>query len=434
MKVAHFNTFPYGGAATAAKRIHHSLLNQKVDSRFYFYLNDKEAPVDDTYLELQFEEPEFGTLTGPIQRRIEKRRQREIYRLFNEHIAIRRPDQETFSMAELPESTHLDWENINADIVHLHWISFLADYPSFFRSIPRDTPIVWTLHDQNAFTGGCHYTNGCSRFRYGCGGCPQIANSSRKDVSYHGFLSKQKSLRGKQIHVVTPSTWLGNQAMQSKIWPTDTTFHTIRYGLELDQYFPVDKSVARAKLGLPQDSVLIGFGAEDVNNKRKGMHHLQAALKQLATQSPIEAALFGSGELTKDEGMPKTHELGYLSDVTTHRLFYSAVDIVVVPSREDNQPQVGLEAMACGTPVVGFNAGGIPEYVRDGTTGLLANLGDEQHLADRIQFLIDNEEARKTMGRRARLMMESEFEFNQQAQRYATFYQNIAFDQRRIAA
>ena len=107
---------------------------------------------------------------------------------------------------------------------------------------------------------------------------------------------------------------------------------------------------------------------------------------------------------------------------------------MVVPSREDNQPQVGLEAMACGTPVVGFNAGGIPEYVRDGATGLIADHGDEAHLADRLSCLVDNQDARLSMGQQARLMTEREFEISQQSQKYTEFYRVLLGAERRAQA
>ena len=168
---------------------------------------------------------------------------------------------------------------------------------------------------------------------------------------------------------------------------------------------------------------MIGFGAEDINNRRKGLQHLIPALENLNTQNKVESIVFGSGEIKSSSGQPKVNHFGYVDSEEKQALIYSAADLVVVPSREDNQPQVGLEAMACGTPVVAFDAGGIPEYVRDGKTGLIANLGDEAHLAERISTLVDNTDARLNMGRKSRLMMEREFEVNRQSQRYLELYQ-----------
>ncbi|MFK7766482.1 MAG: glycosyltransferase [Mariniblastus sp.] len=426
MKVAQFNTFPYGGAATAAKRIHEKLRAKNIDSQFFYHRNEKAEIQEPSFHQLNFSSPKFGIFTGAVQRRRERRRQKDVYDQFNTHLALRPAGQETFSMAQLPESTPLDWKSIDADVLHLHWISFFADYPSFFDSVPNDTPIVWTLHDMNAFTGGCHYSNGCSRFRFGCGGCPQVVNSSPKDVSATTFNVKQQSLQNKNLHIVTPSDWMRELAMDSKVFPTQASFQTIRLGFDLKTFQPINKSDARRALGLDTDAILIGFGAEDINNRRKGLQHLLPALENLNTKNKVESLVFGSGEIESSANQPKVNHFGYVDSEQKQALIYSAADLVVVPSREDNQPQVGLEAMACGTPVVAFDAGGIPEYVRDGQTGLIAKLGDEAHLAERISALVDNAEARATMGRRARLMMEREFDSNRQSERYLDLYRLVS--------
>lgn len=430
MKVAQFNTFPYGGAANAAIRIHRGIQQNQIDSQFYYHLNTKSPVTDPSFHQIEFTPPKYGLFTKAVQKRVDRRREKEVYQLYNDHIATRPPAQETFSMAQLPAPTFLDWKTVDADIAHLHWISFFADYPSFFDSIPSTVPLVWTLHDMNAFTGGCHYTNGCTRFKFGCGNCPQVTNSKPRDVSQATFNAKQSSLRKKQIHVVTPSDWMRQQAMESNIWPAQTSFRTIRYGLDLKLFRPLNKKESRLKLGIQSNAVLIAFGAEDVNNKRKGFQHLLPALANLQPQNDVECVLFGSGEIDSGAGVPHIHQMGYVDSEHRQSLIYSAADIVVVPSREDNQPQVGLEAMACGTPVVGFNAGGIPEYVRDGATGLIANHGDEAHLADRLSCLVDNQDARLSMGQQARLMMEREFEISQQSQKYTEFYQVLLGKQR----
>ena len=426
MKVAQFCTFPYGGAATAVKRLHNRLIEQKVQSQFYFNRNLKSEISDPSFQKVKFSEPRYGIFSRRFQRRIEEKRQKKVYRQYVDHIALRPQNLETFSAAQLSNLSALNWQAIDCDVVHLHWISFFADYPTFFGSIPNRVPIVWTLHDMNPFTGGCHYSNGCTRFKQGCGMCNQITESSRLDISASGFRVKKKALRKKKVHVVAPSDWIRKLAMQSKIWPSGTSFQTIHNGIDLNEFHPIKKSLARKLLGIEGDAILIGFGAEDINNRRKGFHHLRSALTQLNSTREVECIVFGSGEIDPAAGLPPVHHFGYVDSPERQALIYSAADLVIVPSREDNQPQVGLEAMACGTPVVAFNAGGIPEYVRDGMTGLIAQLGNESHLARRMQWLIENDQARRVMGERARLMMEEEFELGQQTERYRLLYENLA--------
>lgn len=427
MKIAQFNTFPYGGAATAAKRLHRCLRNDGIESRFLYHRNEQSAVEDPTFSQLEFGEPKYNGITGALKRRSDRRKQKDVYRLYNDHIATRPVGSETFSMAELPGPTSLDWATIDADVVHLHWISFFADYSSFFGSIPDHIPLVWTLHDMNAFTGGCHYSDNCTRFQFGCGSCHQVTQPGKGDVSSVSFGIKQKSLRRKSIVVATPSDWMRKLAETSRIWPKGTSFQTIRLGFDLDVFRPVAKREARQRLGIEGDAVLIGFGAEDINSRRKGLQHLLPALSKLNCDRTVECAVFGSGDIQASEGVSKVHHFGYVDSAERQSLIYSAADMVVVPSREDNQPQVGLEAMACGTPVVAFNAGGIPEYVRDGQTGLIAELGDETHLAERISWLANNEKTRLTMGTQARQMMEREFEIRTQSRKYLELYKMLAF-------
>lgn len=428
MRVSHFSTFPYGGAAAAALRTHRQLRKLDVDSRFYYHRNDRQDDFDSA--ESQIHQVEFGPPKDGIFRRFidgkkNRRRNREIYQLYNQHLANRDGRAETFSMARLPEKSHLPADSVSVDVVHLHWLAFFADYPSFFGSIPRHVPIVWTLHDMNAFTGGCHYGSGCDKFKSGCGGCPQILNPSPRDVSVDSFQAKRSALAGRRIHVTAPSQWMIDLAQQSSIWPHETTFEKIHLGFDLKEFYPVDKSEARGQLGIESDGVLIAFGADDITSHRKGFHHLLNCLPQIQSKLPVECLVFGAGEVPPSDDLPRFHAQGFVDSVDRQRLIYSAADLVVVPSREDNQPQIGLEAMACRTPVIGFDAGGIPEYVRPGKTGCLVSLGDEGKLAEAISGLVDLQSMRERLGNSALEMVRDEFELEKQTQAYRRAYENL---------
>jgi len=442
LKVNHYNTYPYGGAALAARRIHHGIIAQVADweSQFYYCLDDFDTSLDSTYQRIEFLPPVKSSSAFSLfrDRLFEKPRRRRLCRQFDRHIRNRNADLETFSMSEQIQPTRLNWAQHASDIVHLHWIAYLADYPSFFQSIPDKVPLVWTLHDMNPFTGGCHYAQDCQRFQRACGHCPQLHAPAARDSSRSSFVAKQKSLRRKQIAVVCPSDWLKNLAQQSPLWPSATTFHTIRYGLELDEYYPIDKRLAKQQLGFADDVCLIAFGAEQIANPRKGFQFLTDALKELGgthseerQTSVIQGSppwiqplglVFGGGELSLSSGIP-VHRLGYLKTVEEKRRVYSAADMVVVPSLEDNQPQVALEAMACGTPVIGFNSGGVPEIVRPGQTGLLT----EKHapLSHAITELLESQPLRQKLGDQARALVVEEFEIGKQTAKYLDLYQEL---------
>lgn len=428
MKISHFSTFPYGGAAAAALRTHHQLRRTGVDSRFYFHRDDRSDGndvFDHSIEKMMFSPVKNGFLHRLLNGSKTKRRSKEIYRLFDQHLSQRDAKSETFSMARLPETTHLLPNIVDVDVVHLHWLAFCADYPSFFQSIPRHVPIVWTLHDMNAFTGGCHYSSGCDKFKNGCGNCPQIINPQPNDVSVDSFNAKRAAMAGRRVHVTAPSQWMIDLAEQSAIWPDATTFEKIHLGFDLSHFYPVNKTEARHALSIATDAVLIAFGADDISSYRKGFHHLLHCLPKIKAASKVECLVFGAGEIPPSDQLPKMHTQGFVDSVDHQRLIYSAADVVVVASREDNQPQVGLEAMACGTPVVAFDAGGIPEYVRQGKTGCVVPLGDEEKLAEAISSLADLKSLRQRLGKAAIEMVAKEFELQQQTATYQKVYANL---------
>jgi glycosyltransferase involved in cell wall biosynthesis len=442
MRVAHFNTFLHGGAAIAAKRIHLGLLHFRktvVSSTFYHGGENSSNPLETPESQLGDFQPlpllkhKLNRITSPFKYQQFKNRRRRIREQFDRHLAARTPRAETFAMAELPEPTSLKWSQIEAEIAHLHWASFMVDYPSFFQSIPNSVPIVWTLHDMNPFTGGCHYSDQCLHYRYGCGDCPQVLDSHPSDVSRSTLETKRHVLANRRVSVVAPSHWLGKMAQTSPVWPDSTEFHVIRYGLDLQQFAPVDRLKARQALKLDPEAILVGFGAADISAPRKGMRHLLDALRVVKAQwncetnsrDSIEGVIFGAGEIEGSSELPKLHQLGYLDSIERQRLVYSALDFVIVPSREDNQPQIGIESMACGTPIVAFDSGGISEYVKDGETGLLTPLGDETALANRILTMARSRDLRDRLAVQGRKMMENDFEIKRQSERYFELYQSV---------
>ena len=447
MNVAHFCTFPHGGAANAAIGQHLGLRDAGINSQFYYYRNQQADSISEIELDpaagfqqLEFAETGAG-LFPPLARRFHKSRQRKIYELYNKHLAVRPPQTETYSMAELPEPTELEWDRVDADVVHLHWISYCADYPSFFRSIPDSVPIVWSLHDTNAFTGGCHYTGGCVGYKFGCGSCPQVSQSGPRDVSRASYQAKQKALKNKQIQVVAPCDWMLEMAEASRIWPKQTSFHKIEYGLDLKQFCPGNQSEARSLLGIERDDRIVAFGAMDVENPRKGFQFVDEALVAMKSRlehqglpPKVTCLVFGAGKLKLlRSGLPIV-ELGFVGDLPTKRAIYQAADLLILPSLEDNQPQVGLEAMACGTPVVAFNTAGMPEYVIDQRTGLLAKAGDSRELGEKTAQLIADSSLSKRLGNGARNLIEDRFARSRQISRTIELYRSVTEQQQSRAA
>ena len=423
MKVAHFCTFPHGGAATAAIRQHNGLRQAGIDSRFYYFIDEKEQLRSDDFSKIEFISVQHQGPLASVNSFFAKRRRRRIHRLYDEHLDQRDPMLETYAMAEQPNPSVLDWTSIDADIVNLHWLSFFADFPSFLKSIPKHIPIVWTLHDTHAFTGGCHYNGNCMRFSDGCGDCPQVRSPNPQDVSLTSLLAKRKSYRYKKLQVVAPCKWMLDLARRSSVWPAKTSFKKIEYGLQLEKFQPIGQSEARAALKLDPKKRLVAFGAMEIDNPRKGFAHLMAALKKVkAAGVDCECLVFGSGEIEQTEWLPKLNSLGFLDSAERLCQAYSAADVVVVPSIEDNQPQVGLEAMACGTPVIAFDACGLPEYVIDGKTGWLCPVADSDALAEKIAASLNGDA--KKFGAAAAKQIQKRFDVRQQTQKWQQLYRD----------
>ena len=423
MKVAHFCTFPHGGAATAAIRQHNGLRQAGIDSQFYYFIDEKEQLRSDDFSKIEFISVQHQGPLASVNSFFAKRRRRRIHRLYDEHLDQRDPMLETYAMAEQPNPSVLDWTSIDADIVNLHWLSFFADFPSFLKSIPKHIPIVWTLHDTHAFTGGCHYNGNCMRFSDGCGDCPQVRSPNPQDVSLTSLLAKRKSYRYKKLQVVAPCKWMLDLARRSSVWPAKTSFKKIEYGLQLEKFQPIGQSEARAALKLDPKKRLVAFGAMEIDNPRKGFAHLMAALKKVkAAGMDCECLVFGSGEIEQTEWLPKLNSLGFLDSAERLCQAYSAADVVVVPSIEDNQPQVGLEAMACGTPVIAFDACGLPEYVIDGKTGWLCPVADSDALAEKIAASLNGDA--KKFGAAAVKQIQKRFDVRQQTQKWQQLYRD----------
>jgi glycosyltransferase involved in cell wall biosynthesis len=180
---------------------------------------------------------------------------------------------------------------------------------------------------------------------------------------------------------------------------------------------------------LPDDAFVIAFGAESMTNVRKGMRQLLAALARLTERRGIVGLFFGAGELpSTDPALPPLRTVGYLSTAQQQTNVYSAADVFVIPSLEENLGQTGVEAIACGTPLVGFNTGGIPDCVRNGQTGMLAKAGDVDDLSRQIQWLIDRPEETRRMGRQSRQIAVEEFDERLCVERYSALYRQIAGD------
>jgi glycosyltransferase involved in cell wall biosynthesis len=312
------------------------------------------------------------------------------------------------------------------DVINLHWIAGFLDYEVFFEHLPRGVPLVWRMADMNAFTGGCHYDRGCGKFAARCGACPVLGSSTDNDLSRQAWTRKHRALAGvasERMHVVGTSRWIAEQARKSSLlgrFPSSV----IPNGLDTEVFAPRDKPAARAALGVPAGAKAVLFVADSAAATRKGFAYLAAALAQLAGEPELFLMSVG-GNKPDVPGIPQV-DLGRIYDDQKLSQVYSAADVFVIPSLQESFGQTVTESMACGTPVVGFDTGGIPDMVRPGETGYLARVGDAADLADKIRRLLREPERWPEFGRNCRAAVLRDFSIEALAGRYAALYQTLA--------
>jgi len=270
-----------------------------------------------------------------------------------------------------------------ADVVHLHWINGLVSMGSL-QGI--DKPIVWTLRDMWPLTGGCHYSMGCERYQTGCGQCPQLGSSFELDYS-HWVVANKLAKLPKKIRVVGISAWLSERARNSKIF-SDFSVQTICNSIDTDLFFPVDQVSSRMALGLPQDKRIILVGAQNSDDFYKGFDLLWQALKECNLRDS-HVVIFGRTNPADIAWLEdRCTNLGFLHDHTSLRLAYSSADMFVAPSREEAFGKTLAESLACGTPVVCFDATGPGEIVQHHLNGYKAEPFQYIGLANGIKWIL----------------------------------------------
>jgi glycosyltransferase involved in cell wall biosynthesis len=330
-----------------------------------------------------------------------------------------------FAVNWLPEQMNERIEEIDPDVVHLNW---MGRGTMSIRSIGEiDRPVVWRFPDMHAMTGGCHYAGDCDGFERKCGSCPQLDSERNVDLSRLNWHRKQHHWDDLDLTIVTPSTWLAEQAEKSSLFG-DHRIEVIPNALNTETYRPRDPELGREFFNLPDDKRLVLFGAVDpMGDYRKGADLLQEALQSLSgSLSDVKLVVFGASEPDDppDFGFP-THYTGFLHDDPSLVLLYSAADVMVVPSRYEGFGQTVSESLACGTPVVAFDATGPKDIVDHRETGWLAQPYESGELARRIDWLLSKAD-QETVGNRSREQIVEKYEHSRIAQQYADLYRNIS--------
>lgn len=429
MNILHVNASDIsGGAARAAYRIHRSLVDTGAPHGLTSRMRVISQLSDDPTVSGG---PTF--VPNPIWRRVQPRLAQLARRGL--HTGNHSLHSIAWSATGLGRELQQRSHHGQADLVHLHW---LGDATLSIEEIGRlPMPLVWTLHDQWAFCGAEHYTSlpgpgetasSDERFALGYSPASRPAHEAGPDLNRRTWLRKRRAWC-RPMQIVCPSTWLADCARRSTLmgdWPITV----IPYPIDLNSWAPCEQLQARVLLGLPVDRPLVLFGAMGgTSDPRKGADLLLEALQRLRTEvagtslDQLELVVFGQSRPAQppDLGFP-IHYSGLLSDDLSLRLLYAAANGFVIPSRQDNLPNTGLEAQACGVPVVAFRTGGLVDIVDDRVTGALAEPFDPASLAASIRWVLEDPQRWRELGTAARQRAERLWHPARVAGMYAEVY------------
>ncbi|MDZ8079524.1 MAG: glycosyltransferase family 4 protein [Nostoc sp. DcaGUA01] len=403
MNVLHINQSDIGGgAAIAGYRLHQGLLKQGINSKLMV-----------GWVETDSE------LVAAVSRkyRLENQLSRVTNSLGLNYLNL----ISTFDIFKHNFYTQADV--INFHNLHTGYFNYLA-----IPGLTESKPAIFTLHDMWSFTGHCSYSYDCDRWQRGCGECPypETYPAIARDNTHIEWKLKNWVYSKSHLSIVTPSQWLTEQAKKSML--SRFPIYYIPNGIDTDAYQPLNAEKCREILGIPANKKVLMFGAHLLQESRKGGDLLVKALQNLpeALKSEILLLILGKASEKFGElgGIP-TLKLGYVSSDRLKSIAYSAADLFIFPTRADNLPLVLQESMACGTPMISFKVGGVPELVRPGITGYLAQLEDTQDLSNGIVQLLEDSQLRQKMGENCRAIALQEYTLDLQIQRYLQLYQQV---------
>lgn len=349
MKVAHISAYTGGGAGIAAYRLHKGLLKSNMLESFFVQKGIVENNQNNVYQCL----PSY-----PLFYRIKKK-----FRLTEDDYFTKKIEkaEHNYEIVSIP-LTPFRIENLDtvkqADIVHLHWVSDFLNYPSFFKMIKQ--PIVWTLHDLNPFMGIFHYRDD----KY-------LNFNSLDSIEQKALAIKKKAIGLREnITIVTPSNWLKFLSEKSSLF-MPYKHHVISYGIDFNLYPKLERSSCKADLGIDPLKPTLLFIAHNIEVRRKGFDLLQNAIKRMDNNN-FNLISVGGKKIGIKLDVKHLH-FEYIKSIQELNKIYTAADLTILPSREDNLPNVMLESFANGTPVLSFANGGMKEHITTGINGILIN-------------------------------------------------------------
>ena len=343
----------------------------------------------------------------------------------------KRSDLYKFETGRLGLPLHKNPDIVSSDIIHLHWIQqgFLS--LEEILKLSRIKPVIWTLHDMWPFTGGCCYSNECTRYMDSCGSCPYLKNPDANDLSSEIWKKKERIYQGGKITLVGPSQWICRKAAESSLGRMADIRH-IPYAIDTDLFTPVERERVRLQTGIREDEFVLLFGAQNLDDERKGFRILEEALI-LVKQSGFSMErmrLFVFGATSRNDNfhsLPvRVNYAGTIKSPEELKKLYQVSDWYVHAALADNLPNTVIESVACGTPVMGFDSGGILEIITDGFNGMIAKHMTAEDLAQMILRSFDARGLLSELRKNARHFALENYSMEKISKAYADLYREVS--------
>jgi Glycosyltransferase len=410
MKVLHINTTDIeGGAARAAYRLHRALLAKGIDSQMLV-----QKKLSDDYTVQTVAKTKVGKFLNFLRPYIDSLPLQK----------YKNRSKTPFSPAWVPFSKVVDRINeINPDIVHLHWICGGMICIEDLAKIKQ--PIVWTMHDMWPFTGGEHIDEEQGHYLKQCGNSKVLNSHKEKDLSRKGWIRKNNTYQKlRALTIISPSQWMYEEARKSSLLK-EKAHYLLPNVLDTNIFKSLDKNNARKLWNLPQDKKIILFGSMNAtSDPNKGYILLKKALSLLEIEN-TEIIIFGSSKPQKEELLRhKISYVGHLHDNVSLVSLYSAADVMIVPSKQEAFGQTVSEAMACGTPVVAFNTTGLKDIIDHKINGYLAEPFNSEDLKNGIEWILNNKNY-ETLSKNAREKIVSHFSEEVLIPKFIELYKEI---------
>jgi len=410
VKVLQVTTSSKGGAGIAALRLHNALRSRGISSGFLstdLTINFNGEVVDD---------PFFKYKKMPLVKKVIRKLRSlilpsEAQKMQNKIKGNER--QFSYEMLSLPFSNfdlHTHPLMKDSSMVNLHMVSVILDYHSFFNQFRK--PIVWTLHDLNPFLGLFHYRNDDkNNVKF----VPEL-NSMVKKIKASSIAKIKKGA------IIAPSEWVLKEAENSKVFEYLRIRKCIPNAIDFGTLSIQDSEALRKQRGIGIDDFVLLFISDKLDNRRKGFDLLLDALPFL-DKMPMTILTVGEGEIKNNNKGLKIVPLGRISTFAEMAACYAMSDVFVMPSREDNLPNVMLESFACGTPVVSFAIGGMTEHIKENFNGCLAEEISGKSLAEAIKKVyVRRDDYDRSI---IREYAEENFNFQKQAEAYTLTYREL---------